>query len=157
MRYLSMAQQYTLDQLLEKTVELVSVLAVNELENHPEYGNIERDTMVKILKKRVQNLERGNAKLAQSSDSWRKKAEELEDCLKKMSREKLTIKRTLDEISGSWEAKNSDARCIDPVHIYGPRHFDCEKCTKQIHTFIQAKANYLLNKGSTWSGITWPQ
>ena len=152
-----MAQKFNLERLLDSAVDLVSDLTVNDLESHPDYKDIERETMVKILRKRVTTLERDNAKVSQSSESWRKKAEELEDCLKKMSREKFTIKRTLDEVSSAWDAKNCDARCIDPVHIYGPRHFHCEKCTRQVHTYIQGKVCFLLNKGSTWSGITWPQ
>ena len=157
MAYLSIAEKYSLDRLLENTVTLVSDMTVEDLERNPDYENLEQDTVVRILKRRVQSLETGNRKLQQSTDSWRQKCEDLQDCLMKMSREKLVIKRYLDEVEGSWELKGSDARCIDPVHIYGPRNYACEKCSRQVHTYIQAKVWHLLNRGSTCSAINWPE
>ncbi len=157
MKYVTLAQQYRLGRLLDKSVEMVSDLAVKELETHSDYADLDQGTIVKILKHRVQALEKSDAKLKHSMDNWRKRCEELEDVLKKMGREKLTIKKALDEMESAWEAKGSDTRCIDPVHIYGPRHYKCEKCTQQVRTYIQSKVWYLLNKGSTWSGVAWPQ
>ncbi len=36
----------------------------------------------------------------------------------KLSREKLTVKRTLDDIEGAWEAKGSDARYVYIYNTY---------------------------------------
>ena len=80
-----------------------------------------------------------------------------EELLKRAGRDKLTIKCALDQVDGAWEMKGSDARCIDPVHIYGPRQYSCEKCTKQLHTYIQSKVGFLLNRGANWAGINWPE
>ena len=162
LKFVSLAQQYQLERLLEAAVELLAgddakLRAVEELERHPDYDAIETGTLVRILRRRVTVLEKQHGKLVKTNDTWRKKCEDLEDCLKKMSREKLTIKRALDEVEGAWELKGSDARCIDPVHIYGPRNFTCETCTKQMQTYMQGKIHFLLNRGSNWSGITWPQ
>ena len=157
MRYLTTAQKYRLEHLMDTAIEQVSALNMGELEACEHYKEIEQSTLVTILKRRVQALESANAKLNSISESWRRKHDDLEDCLKKMSREKLTIKRALDEVDGAWELKGSDARCIDPVHIYGPRNYSCDKCTRQVNTYIQAKIWYLLNRGSTSAGITWPK
>lgn len=157
LRYLTMAQRYNLPGLLDRAVDLASSIPVQELESHPEYDNIEQDTLLQILKTRMQTLEKNQTKLTQSVDHWRTKYEEAEDCLMRLGREKLTIKRSLDEAEAAWDLKSSDCRCIDPVHIYGPRNYSCEKCTRQMHTYIQSKIWFLLNRGATCSGITWPQ
>ena len=157
LRYLTTAQRFCLDHLMERTIDLVSELSIDELERSAEYEGVEQATLISILKRRVETLEKSNIKLNSVAESWRRKHDDLEECLKKMSREKLSIKRTLDEVEGAWELKGSDARCIDPVHIYGPRNYSCDKCSRQVNTYIQSKVWYLLNRGSTSAGITWPQ
>ena len=156
-RYLVLAQKYNLDRLLEMTVDMTSQLPLGTLEGHEDYQLIEQETLLKIVTLRAKQLEIISDKHEQVSISWEKKCNETEDVLKKMSREKLTVKRLLDEVEIAWEIKGSDARCIDPVHIYGPRNYSCEKCTRQVETYIQSKIWYLLNRGSTYSGISWPQ
>lgn len=155
-KFLALAEKHSLTNLQDRTIDLVSNMTLRDLETHPDFGQLSNGTMVRVLKTRVENLENFNVKLRSSNDTWRSKCEDVEDVLKKMGREKLTIKYTLDEIETAWETKKSDARCIDPVHIYGPRNYACEKCTRQVHTYLQAKVWYLLNRGSTSSGISWP-
>ena len=157
LRYLGMAQRYNLPGLLDRSVDMVSSMSAKDLHEHPDFDTIEQDTLVKILTHRVYALEKNQSKLTQSVDHWRGKCEDAQDCLMRLGREKLTIKRSLDEAEAAWEVKSSDCRCIDPVHIYGPRNYNCEKCTRQVHTYIQSKIWYLLNRGVTCSGITWPQ
>lgn len=137
-------------------MELAAQMPVDEFENSVNCKDLNQETVSLVYRTRVAALEKSNAKLQQSNETWEKKCQEIEDSSKKLSRDKETIKRTLDEIEAAWETKGPEARCIDPVHIYGPRNYCCEKCTRQVNTYIQSKVWYLLNRGSTWSGIQWP-
>ena len=157
LQYLDIAQKFNLAHLRDEAVQLISCLDVEELEARPEYEKLSSEIVVQILKYRVQRLEKTVGKSKRKIDFWRKQSEEMEDLVKRNSREKLSVKRVLDELDVAWDIKSPDTRCIDPVHIYCPRIYSCEQCTKQLQTFMKTKVNFLLNKDANCSGINWPQ